>query len=247
MLLLTCGRCRESITDEISRVSYWGNYVSLSVKSFPPLLQLSWLRGSPVFSWFKKFTWPSCPKSAAVKERALSRHIITRSLCVNQPSMVVARGEPCNRPCDWAVREMAEPQMDHVAWGQHDVHRPFQLVLFRAHNENLFFFFLSGAPYWFSNRVSKRSILQPISDLRWGWHGSSWSLRELREVKGREDFLCRCDLTLRSQKRRKHMVNNRHWQDMKIHHSFSGRRLAEIKYIRMCSLRRQLSVVNQSI
>lgn len=40
----------------------------------------------------------------------------------------------------------------------------------------------------------RRSILQQINDLRWGWQGSWWSLRELREVKWCLDFPWRCDL-----------------------------------------------------
>lgn len=196
MLFLTCGRCSRSITGTIR--SALCPLVCLSIKPF----KFKWTKQTATVALLNTATKHchlplNSPSTLLIDRKSsfflrpsnlLVRHvqtqqqwknlllILTCSLYVNQPPVViVAGGEPWDCRCDWAVREMAEPQLDHVAWGQQDVRcsaiqTPFPACSILGTQWDVFF--LSGAPYWFSITAAQRSILQPIPGLRWGWHGS---------------------------------------------------------------------------
>lgn len=104
-----------------------------------------------------------------------------------------------------------------------------QLVLFWAHNE----IFLEQTIDSLYSAVHC-SILQQISDLRWGERDSWLSLWELREVSWRSDFPCRCDPTVSCQERSG--IQHPLWRPLKHckHHQYSlRRRLARIMFVKL--------------
>lgn len=115
------------------------------------------------------------------------------------------------------------------------------LVLFWAHNE----IFLEETIDSLHTAVHC-SILQQISDLRWGERDSWWSLWELREVSWCIDFPCRCDPTMLCQEWSG--IQHPLWQPVKHRkrHQYSlHRRLARIMFVKLysCYVRRLLTQI----